>query len=180
MGGTFVPKVTDPGPCRPVPSHAHPRRVSRVHPRRWSHPWYDGGWPVLAGLGVGGGLVAAYTWMGPLELVVSLVVLEVTVAPIAWCVLTEFGGNARGVTFRVAPWAALATMAVVGFAQPFGSWTILLGAVVLVTSPLLRGWTEFGVRRALADRFAPQSGTWQRFDEIVAHFGTADDELPPA
>jgi hypothetical protein len=118
--------------------------------------------------------------MGPLVLVVSLAVLQLTMAPIAWCVLSEFGGHARGVTFRVAPWVALGTLAVVGLAQPFGSWTFVMGALVLVTSPVLRGWTEVGVRRALADRFAAQTGTRRRFDEIVAHFGTADDDLPPA
>jgi len=145
-----------------------------------THLWYDAAWPVATGLGTGLGLVAAYQWTGPLMFVVGFVVLEVTVAPVAWSLLTDVGFDVHSVVLRVAPASAGLLLAVVGLADVIGGWTFLVAAVALITSPLFRGWRESGLRGVLAERLAPRSDTRRRFDEIVAQgFGTPDDDPPP-
>lgn len=145
-----------------------------------THLWYDAVWPVATGLGTGLGLVAAYLWTGPLMFVVALVVLEVTVAPVAWSLLIDAGFDVHRIVLRVAPATAGLLLAVVGLADVIYGWTFLLVAVAVVTSPLFRGWREAGLRGVLVQQLAPRSDTRRRFDEIVAQgFGTPDDDLPP-
>ena len=67
------------------------------------HPWYDVAWPVVTGLVTAVGLVAAYRMTGPLMFVVTLAVLELTVAPVAWSLLTDVGYDVFRIVFRVAP-----------------------------------------------------------------------------
>lgn len=150
--------------------------MSRAH----THLWYDAAWPVAAGLVTGLGLVAAYRWTGPLMFVVALAVLEVTVAPVAWSLLTEMGFDVRRIALRVAPATTIALLAVIGLADVIGGWTFLVAAVVAITSPLLQGWSRVGLRGVLVGRVSPRSGTRRRFDEIVAQgFGMPDEDLPP-
>jgi hypothetical protein len=144
-----------------------------------THLWYDVAWPVVTGLATGAGLVAACVFMGPGWSVLALVVLELTLAPVAWSLLTEMGFDVARVTLRVAPAVSVFTLAVVGLADALGAWTMLLGGFVLATSPLLRGWTHGGFRTTLAERVSPRTETRRRFDEIVAQgFGPSDDEPP--
>jgi hypothetical protein len=137
--------------------------------------WYDGAWPVLAGLAAGAGLVSTYLWTGLLVSAIALTVLELTIAPIAWCVLTELGHSATRVALRVAPTIAVAILAMTGLGEAIGTWAFLVGGTVLATSPLLRGWTRLGVRRTLAEHVSPRTETRRRFDEIVAGFGPEDE-----
>ena len=149
--------------------------MSRAH----THLWYDVVWPVATGLGTGLGLVAAYRWTGPLMFVVAFAVLELTVAPVAWSLLSEVGFDASRIVLRVAPAGAGLLLAVVGLADVIGGWTFLVAAAVLVTSPLFRGWREAGLRGVLVEHLSPRSDTRRRFDEIVAQgFGTPDDPHP--
>jgi hypothetical protein len=149
-----------------------------VKPAR-SHPWYDVAWPITTGLVCGAGLLAAYRWTGPGMFVVAFVVLEVTVAPVAWSLLTDLGFGVRRVTLRVAPVGAVALLAVIGLADVIGAWTYVVAVLVVASSPLTRGWRELGLRGLLADRLATHSETRRRFDEIVAHgFSPQDDETP--
>jgi hypothetical protein len=144
------------------------------------HLWYDVGWPIATGLGTGLGLVAAYRWTGPLMFVVAFAVLEVTVAPVAWSLLTEAGFDVRRIVLRVAPAGAIALLAVVGLSDLIGGWTFLVAALAVLTSPLLQGWQEAGVRAAVMSRVSTRSETRRRFDEIVAHgFEAGDEGLPP-
>jgi hypothetical protein len=144
-----------------------------------THPWYDVAWPAATGLGTGLGLVAAYRWTGPLMFLVAFAVLEVTVAPVAWSLLTEVGFDVPRIALRVAPAGSALLLAVVGLADVIGGWTFLLVALALVTSPLLQGWREGGLRGVLLDRVPTRAHTRRRFDEIVAHgFGTPDEDLP--
>lgn len=144
------------------------------------HPWYDVVWPAATGLVTGLGLVAAYRWTGPLTFVLVLAVLEFTVAPVAWSLLTELGFGVRRIVLRVAPATTVALLAAVGLADLIDGWTFLVLAVVLFTSPLLQGWSEVGIRGVLLDRVSSRSETRRRFDEIVAQgFGTPDEDLPP-
>ncbi len=155
---------------------AHPRRVSRAR----THLWYDVVWPVATGLVTGLGLVAAYRWTGPAMFLVAFAVLEVTVAPVAWSLLTEVGYGVQRVAWRVAPAVAAGLLAVIGLADVVAAWTFLVVGTVLLTSPLLQGWRRSGLRRLVAGTVAPPSETRRRFDEIVAHgFGTPDEDLPP-
>jgi hypothetical protein len=145
-----------------------------------THVWYDVVWPAVTGLLTAVGLLAAYRWMGPTSFLVAVAVLELTVAPLAWSLLTEIGYDVRRVALRVAPVTALAALAVVGLADVAGRWTFLVIGLVLLGSPLLQGWRERGVRGALAERMSPGAETRRRFDEIVAHaFGSPDEDLPP-
>jgi hypothetical protein len=150
--------------------------VSRAH----THRWYDVAWPVATGLVTGLGLVAAYRWTGPLMFLVALAVLQVTVAPVAWSLLTELGFGVRRIALHLAPATAIALLAVIGLADVIGGWTFLVVAVVAVTSPLLQGWSQVGIRRGLVGWVSPRTETQRRFDDIVAHgFGTPDEDLPP-
>ncbi|HEX3297198.1 MAG TPA: hypothetical protein VHR85_10320 [Nocardioides sp.] len=143
------------------------------------HPWYDVGWPAAAGLATGAGLLAAYVWMGPWPLLLALAVLEITFAPVAWSLLTDLGHGLRRVVLRIAPTSAVAVLTVVGLAEAIGPWTFLVAGLVLLTSPLLRGWTGPGFVPTLAERLSPRVETRHRFDEIVAHGLTTPEDLPP-
>ena len=143
------------------------------------HLWYDVAWPVLAGLVTGAGLIAAYRWTGPTKFVVALAVLELTLAPVTWSLLTELGIVGRRVALRVAPLSPVALLAVIGSAAAIGAWTYLVLGLVVAGSPLLRGWGPGGLRRIVKEWSAADVRTRQEFDEIVAHgFGTPDDEPP--
>jgi len=145
-----------------------------------THLWYDVAWPVATGLVTGLGLVAAYRWTGPLMFLVALLVLEVTVAPVAWSLLTEAGFDVRRIVLRVAPAGAIALLAVIGLADAIGGVTFLVAALVVVSSPLLQGWQEAGLRAVVLGRVSARSETRRRFDEIVAHgFDSSDGDLPP-
>lgn len=145
-----------------------------------THLWYDVAWPVATGLVTGLGLVAAYRWTGPLMFLVALAVLEVTVAPVAWSLLTEVGFDVRRIALRVAPAGAAMLLAVIGLTDVIGAWTFLVVGLAVLTSPLVRGWRESGLRGLLIDGVSTRSQTRRQFDEIVAHgFGTPDEDLPP-
>ena len=136
-------------------------------------------WPVLAGLVAGAGLLAAYRWTGPGRFLVTLAVLELTVAPVAWSLLTELGFGVRRIALRVAPLTAVALVGVIGLAEVIGAWTYLVGVLTLATSPLFRGWSRLGLRGLVAGWSTPDVRTRREFDDIVAHsFAAPDDELP--
>lgn len=149
--------------------------MTRVRP----HLWYDVAWPAVAGLAVGAGLLAASLLMGAWPLLVALAVLEIALAPLAWSLLADLGHDLRGVVLRIAPAAAVATLAVIGLADAIGPWTFAVGGFVLATSPLLRGWSQRGFRNVLAGRMSPRMDTRHRFDEIVAHGFRAPEDRPP-
>jgi hypothetical protein len=144
--------------------------------------WYDVGWPVLAGLATAAGLLSAYIWMGLPTTVIALVLLELTVAPVAWSILTEVGVPTADVILRISPRWAIGCLAFVGLVDALNAWSLLVGLLVLLTSPLLAGWTKVGVRGLIAGRGLSQSETRRRFDDIVTHGfpGLPDDDLPPA
>jgi hypothetical protein len=148
--------------------------------RARTHPWYDVVWPVATGLVTGLGLVAAYRWTGPVMFLVALAVLEVTVAPVAWSLLTEVGFSVQRIVWRVAPAAAGVLLAVIGLADIIAAWTFLAVGLAVVTSPLLQEWRHGGLRGLIAATVSPGSETRRRFDEIVSQgFGTPDEDLPP-
>jgi hypothetical protein len=148
--------------------------------RARTHLWYDVVWPVATGLVTGLGLVAAYRWTGPVLFLVAFTVLELTVAPVAWSLLTEAGYGVQRVAWRVAPAGAGALLAVIGLADVIAAWTFLVVGLAVITSPTLQSVRRRGPRRMLADTLAPRSETRRRFDEIVAHgFGMPDEDLPP-
>jgi hypothetical protein len=133
----------------------------------------------MAGLVAGVGVLAAYSWTGPVPFFVALAVLEVTIAPVAWSLLTELGHTVTGVVLRIAPVASLIALALIGLVQAVGGWIFLVGGLVLITSPLLQGWTSGRIRTSLVEQLSPRTETRRRFDEIVAHgFGGPDDDLP--
>jgi hypothetical protein len=136
-------------------------------------------WPALAGVAIGAGLLTSYRGTGPLIFGIALVVLEATVAPLAWAVMTELGHDTRGVFLRGAPAVAVGVLAMLGLAEAFGGWCFAIGAFVMVTSPFMRGWTRGAWRDSLVVRMSPRTETRRRFDEIVAGFGPVDDDSPP-
>jgi hypothetical protein len=143
--------------------------------------WYDGGWPVLAGLVTAVGLVSAYVWMGLVTTVIALVLLELTFAPVLWSILTDIGYRTEDVILRISPLWAVGSLAFVGLVDALNAWGLLVGAVVLVTSPLVEGWRDVGMRGLMTRHMSPQDETRRRFDDIVAHGfpGLPDDDLPP-
>jgi hypothetical protein len=136
-------------------------------------------WPAVAGIAAGGGLLAAYVTVGPLPFAIALAVLELTIAPLAWTVMVELGHDPRGVV-RTAPLVALGAVAMIGFAETLHSWCFVASGLVLVTSPVMRGWHGGHGGSSLVERVAPRADVRRRFDEIVAGFGTTDDDFPTA
>ena len=139
-----------------------------ISPRR--SVWYDAGWPLLAGLVGALGLILAYLGIGLLGSVVAFALMELTVAPTAWSLMTEAGRPGRPAIFELAPACALATVVTLGLVDGLGGWAVPLVALVVATSPLM----EQQRRRAWVRRYGSDRGEMRReFDEIVAHgFGT--------
>ena len=101
-----------------------------------------------------------------------------TVAPVAWSLLTELGFGVRRVALRVAPLTAVALAAVIGLAGMIGGWTYLSGS-----SPSSRhhcfAAESAGPRGLVVGWATPDVRTRREFDDIVAHsFAAPDDERP--
>jgi hypothetical protein len=116
---------------------------------------------------MGSGLVSAYRWMGLVGVVVALLFLELGLAPITWVGLTELGYDGRLVLERVTPWCALAVLGVVGLARAAGPGAFLVVGLVLLSSPLVRGWSESGIRETWSQWAPPRARTRREFDAIV-------------
>jgi hypothetical protein len=137
---------------------------------RAPHAWFDVGWPVLAGLVAAVGVVAAYRSLGLFAVVAAFVLVELTVAPTAWSIVTELGKPGRPAIVEIGPACALAVVVLMGLVGALGGWSLLLVALVVLTSPLVqRQGRERIVRRYGSDR----AETRRAFDEIVAHSWTA-------
>jgi hypothetical protein len=132
--------------------------------------WYDVGWPLVAGLVGAAGLALAYVGIGLLGTVVVFALMYLTVAPIAWSLLTEEGRPGTPAIFELAPACALATVIVLGLVSGLGGWTLPVLTLVVATCPLLREPR----RRALLLRYgSDRSEVHREFEEIVAlSFGT--------
>lgn len=135
--------------------------------------WYDVGWPLLAGVVGAAGVVLAYFGIGlvgTVGTVVAFALMELTVAPTAWSLMTEAGRSGRPAIFELAPACALVTVVTLGLVGGMGVWAVPVLALVLVTSPLAQGQR----RRAWLRRYgSDRAEVRQEFDEIVAlSFGT--------
>jgi len=137
--------------------------------------WYDAGWPVLAGTAAACGVVASYVTLGLLATVAAFVLMELTVAPTAWSILTDIGRPGRPAVLELAPVCALATVVALGLVGSIGVWSIPVFGLVLATSPLLNRRRRSGLAARYGSRRAE---TRRRFDEIVAHelAGLDDDD----
>ena len=80
--------------------------------------WYDVGWPVLAGTISAGGVLAAYAEIGLLGCVAAFLLLELTVAPTGWTLLTDMGRPGLPAVVELAPVCALATVVTLGLVAP--------------------------------------------------------------
>lgn len=128
--------------------------------------WYDVGWPLLAGLVAAAGVLLAYVGLGLVGTVIAFTLMELTVAPTAWSLMTEAGRSGRPAIFELAPACALATVVTLGLVDGMGVWAVPLLALVGATSPLLQEQR----RRAWVRRYGSDRGDVRReFDEIVAH-----------
>ena len=136
--------------------------------------WYDVGWPVLAGTVTACGVVAAYAEIGLLGCVAAFLLMELTVAPTGWSILTDMGRPGLPAVVELAPVCALATVVTLGLVGWLSAWSLLLLLLVLVTSPLL----DRRRRGRLASRYgSPRAETRRRFEEIVAYgFAPEDDD----
>ncbi len=136
--------------------------------------WYDLGWPVLAGTVTACGVVASYVTIGLPATVAAFVLMELTVAPTAWSVLTDIGRPGRPAVTELAPVCALATVVALGLVGWMGVWSIPVFALVLATSPLI----DRRRRSGLAARYGSERAeTRRRFEEIVAHeLASLDDD----
>jgi hypothetical protein len=144
--------------------------------------WYDAGWPVLAGLVTAVGLFSAYLWMGLGVTAIALALLELTFAPVMWSVLTDLGIPSRDVIVRISPMWSLGSLALVGLVHAFAVWSLVAAAFLLITSPLVQGWSRVGLRGlAVSYGLTSTTETDRRFAEIVTHGfpGLPDEDLPP-
>ena len=145
--------------------------------RTWNL-WYDVGWPVLAGTVAACGVVAAYMGIGLLGTVAAFLLMELTVAPTAWSILTDMGRPGRAAVVELAPMCALATVVTLGLVGWMDLWSVPVLLSVVVTSPLLEGRR----RGRLTARYGSESAdTRRRFEEIVAHgFAVSEDGDHPS
>jgi hypothetical protein len=128
--------------------------------------WYDVGWPLLAGLVSAVGVILSYVEIGLAGTVVAFVLMELTVAPTAWSLMTEAGRSGRPAIFELAPAFALGTVVTLGLVNGMGVWGLPVLLLVLVTSPLLQQRR----RRTLIGRYGSDRAEMRReFDDIVAH-----------
>lgn len=128
--------------------------------------WYDVGWPILAGLVGAAGVILTYAGIGLLGTVVVFVLMEITVAPTAWSLMTEARRSGWPAILELGPACALATVVTIGLVDGLGIWAVPLLALVAATSPLLqRARRSTLVRRYGSDRAAMR----REFDEIVAY-----------
>jgi hypothetical protein len=136
--------------------------------------WYDVGWPVLAGTVAACGVVAAYVEIGLLGTVAAFLLMELTVAPTTWSILTDLGRPGRPAVMELAPVCALATVVALGLVSWMGVWSIPVFLIVLGTSPVL----DRRRRSMLAARYGSRRAeTRRQFEEIVAHaFAPEDDD----
>ncbi len=133
---------------------------------RTRHLWYDVGWPFLTGTVTAVGVVAAYMGIGLLGTVAAFLLMELTVAPTAWSILTDMGRPGRPAVVELAPVCALATVVTIGLVGWLDVWSLPVLLLVVATSPLLQGRR----RDRLAARYgSPRAETRRRFDEIVTH-----------
>jgi hypothetical protein len=128
--------------------------------------WYDAGWPVLAGTVTAVGVVAAYVEIGLLGTVAAFLLMELTVAPTAWSILTDMGRPGRPAVVELAPVSALATVVTLGLVGWLNAWAVPVLLLVVVTSPLLQPRRRQGLAARYGSRRAE---TRRQFDEIVAH-----------
>jgi hypothetical protein len=128
--------------------------------------WYDVGWPLLAGLVSAVGVILSYVEIGLAGTVVAFVLMELTVAPTAWSLMTEAGRSGRPAIFELAPAFALGTVVTLGLVNGMGVWGLPVLLLMLVTSPLLQQRR----RRTLIGRYGSDRAEMRReFDDIVAH-----------
>jgi hypothetical protein len=128
--------------------------------------WYDVGWPLLAGLVAAAGVLLAYRGIGLVGTVVAFALMELTVAPTAWSLMTEAGRSGRPAIFELAPACALATVVTLGLADGIGGWAVPLLVLVAATSPIVQQQR----RRSWVHRYGSDRAEMRReFDEIVAH-----------
>jgi hypothetical protein len=137
---------------------------------RTRHPWYDVGLPVLAGLVCALGVVAAYRSLGLFSVVAAFVLVELTVAPTAWSIVTELGKPGRPAVLEVGPACALGVVVLMGLVSATGAWSLAFVALVVLTSPLMR---RRGRQRLVRRYGSDRAETLRAFDEIVAHGWTA-------
>lgn len=133
---------------------------------RVRHPWYDAGWPVLAGLVAASGVIAAYQYFGLLAVLAAFALVELTVAPTAWSLITELGKSGRGAVLEIAPACALIMVVLMGLTAAIDAWALVVLAILGLSSPLVSAQG----RRRFRERYgSDRSETRRAFDEIVAN-----------
>ena len=130
------------------------------------HPWHDAGWPVLAGLVAATGVIAAYQYFGLLAVLAAFALVELTVAPTAWSLITELGKSARLAVLEIAPACALMVVVLMGLTAAIDGWALVVLAILGLSSPLVsrQGRVRFRQRYG-SDR----AETRRAFDDIVAN-----------
>ena len=142
---------------------------------RTRHLWYDVGWPVLAGIVTAVGVVAAYMGIGLLGTVAAFLLMELTVAPTAWSILTDMGRPGRAALVELAPVCALATVVTLGLVGWMNAWSVPVLLLVVADVAPARATASRPAGRAATGR--TRAETRRRFDEIVAHeFAALDDD----
>lgn len=144
--------------------------MERMTTGRRTSLWYDVGWPILAGLVAAVGVVAAYRDLGLFAVVTAFVLIELTVAPTVWSIVTEMGRPGRPAILEVGPASALAVVALMGLVGIVGIWSLALVALVALTSPLM---SRRGRQRVLRRYGSDRAETRRVFDDIVAHSWTS-------
>jgi hypothetical protein len=138
--------------------------------------WYDVAWPALAGVVIAAGLLTAYYSIGLLVCVAAFMLIELTVAPTAWSIMTDMGRSGGPAVFELAPACALATVVLLGLVSATPVWSVPILLLVALTSPLARRCLGHGLPAdENTGRDSARDELRRRFDEIVVH-GFAGDQ----
>lgn len=137
---------------------------------RARRPWSDTGWPVLAGVACGTGLVAGSVVLGPLAILLVFAVMGLGIGPTMWSILEQLGRpDASRAVWVAVEWALGITVAV-GLVGGLRWWGVGIALVPAITSPaLLRRMFAGLTRTERVERRATEAARTRRaFDEIIA------------
>jgi hypothetical protein len=138
---------------------------------RHGHTWEDGGWPLLAGLVSGSGIVASVTTLGPLATAGLFAAVAFVAAPSTWSILTESGQGELRQVARITLGIALVVLAAAGWISVADGWGVIPLVVVAATSPTVLRWTILRSRHTTEETRTRQEvdDLRREFDEIIRY-----------
>jgi hypothetical protein len=137
--------------------------------RRRGLLWHDTGWPALAGVIAGLGVVGCATTMGPLATAGIFVAVALVTAPSTWSILSETTHTGVGRIASLTGYIALGVVMAAGWISVADGWGLIPLVVAGATSPWVLDLATSRSRSASRATRARQEAfeTRRAFDEII-------------